>query len=45
MAGVVSMDADALRLPDDHTVSHPQEVGMQFGYTIIHIPPDLVVTP
>src|SRR5262245_66189784 len=32
------MDADAIRLPDDNTVSHPKEVGMQFGYTIIYVP-------
>jgi lactoylglutathione lyase len=32
------MDADALRLPDDNPVSHPKEVGMQFGYTIIYVP-------
>jgi lactoylglutathione lyase len=38
MAGAVSMDADALRLPDDNTVSHPKEVGMPFGYTIISVP-------
>jgi lactoylglutathione lyase len=38
MAGAVSMDADAFRLPDDNTVSHPKEVGMHFGYTIIYVP-------
>src|SRR5262245_2069057 len=32
------MDADAIRLPDDNTVSHPKEVGMQFGYTILYVP-------
>ena len=29
---------DAIRLPDDNIVSHPKEVGMQFGYTIIYVP-------
>src|SRR5215475_12281277 len=38
MAGAVSRYADALRLPDDNPVSHPKEVGMQFGYTIIYVP-------